>query len=371
MLARSNAGWCPMTSSDSWRAHLRPSLDELSIYDVPPADRSVARLHANECPLPWPPAVMDAVGEAIRGVELGRYPDTSGRRVRRLLGERHGCDPDRIVLGNGSDEVISFLVTALSGRGGAVVIPTPTFVMYGHAAKVMDLPVREVPLDDAFELQEATMDAALPGAALCFLARPNNPTGNVWDASVIRRLVAGHPETVFVVDEAYAAYDPGCSLYSPDSPDNQVHMTTLSKVGGAAMRLGYAIATPELATAMNKVRHPYNVSATTLAIAEVLLTRFEDEQAAMVQEALALRDRLRAVLQQVPGGQVLPTGANLMLLRLEPKDAAPRLWAHLRDEGVWVKDVSKVPGLEGCLRVSLGTDAELDRLDAALRAWPA
>ena len=319
--------------------------------------------------MPWPEAVMHGVAEAIREVELGRYPDTSGRRVRALLGQRYGCDPDRIVLGNGSDEIISFAVMALSGRGSAVVIPTPTFVMYKHAAAVVDLPVREVPLDASFDLRVDAMNGALHDAALCFLARPNNPTGNVWDEATVRELIERHPGTVFVIDEAYAAYEPDCSLWSAHAPDNQMHMSTLSKVGGAAIRLGYAIAAPELATAMNKVRHPYNVSATTLAIAEVLLTRFADEQQAMVREALVLRDRLRSILEGVEGAQVLPSGANLMLLRMEPHDAAPALWAHLRDHGVWVKNVSGIPGLQGCLRVSLGTAPELDRLEAALAAW--
>jgi histidinol-phosphate aminotransferase len=353
----------------SWHRHLKPALAELSVYDVPPADASVARMHANECPLPWPDHVMDAIADAVRSVELGRYPDTSGRRLRALLGQHHGCDPDRIVLGNGSDEVISFLIAALSGSGAPVVIPTPTFVMYAHSAKVIGLPVREVPLDAQFQLRELEMNTALAGAALCFLARPNNPTGVLWPAEVVQRLVESHPETVFVVDEAYAAYTPGCSLWSVDAPSNQVHMTTLSKVGGAAMRLGYAIAEPTLALAMNKVRHPYNISATTLAIAETLLTRFAAEQQAMVAEALRLRTRLRDILLQVEHSEVFDTGGNLMLLRIKPNDDAPRLWAHLRDHDVWVKDVSRIAGLQGCLRVSLGTDAELDRLETALRTW--
>ena len=98
----------------SWRDHLRPSLEALSVYDVPPSD-APTRLHANESPEPWPPEVLRALAEVVAGLELNRYPDTSGRELRRLLGERHGVHPDRVVLGNGSDEVISILLTALSG----------------------------------------------------------------------------------------------------------------------------------------------------------------------------------------------------------------------------------------------------------------
>lgn len=358
-----------------WARHLRPTLAELSIYDVPPADRTQARMHANECPEPWPAEVMDALAEVVRGIELGRYPDTSGRRLRAVLGRRHGCDPDRVVLGNGSDEIIGLLLQALSSPGpapGVVVTPSPTFFMYGHIAQVLGMEIREVLLGEDLELSGGPLDDALAGASVCFLARPNNPTGSLWSAARIRALVADHPDVVFVIDEAYAAYaPPGSSLWDPAAPSNQVHMSTLSKVGLAALRLGYCIAHPVLAHAMNKVRHPYNVSATSLAIAETVLERFGAVQEAMVARALASRTRLRSLLATIPGGEVLPSAGNLVLVRLRGDDEAPRLAAHLAARGVLVKDVSHHPRLHRCLRVSVGTDGELDRLEAALLTWDA
>lgn len=353
----------------AWLRHLRPSLAEVSVYDVPPA-HAEARLHANECPEPWPAEVMDALAEVVRGIELCRYPDTSGRELRAILGERHGCDPDRIVLGNGSDEVIALLLTALSGeQGGKVVVPTPTFVMYGHTARVLGLRVVEVPLDLRFSLRRGAMHEALQGAALCFLARPNNPTGSLWDADVVHELIAAHPDVVFVIDEAYGAYAPGSSLWSQDAPHNQVHMTTLSKVGLAALRVGYCIAHPELAAALNKVRHPYNVSRTSLALAEAVLTQFGDVQAEMIQRTIVGRGRLAQMLAELPGAEVFPSAGNLVLVRLARADEPRRLVEFLADRGVLVKDLSRVPALEGCVRVSVGTTAELDRLDDALAAW--
>jgi len=355
---------------NTWERHLRPELAELSVYDVPPADARFARLHANECPVPWPPYAMARIAEVIRGVELGRYPDTSGRTVRAALGSRHDCDPERIVLGNGSDEVISTLAAALSGSRAPVVIPTPTFVMYRHSARVLGLDVREVPLLDDFELDEAAMHQALDSAALCFLARPNNPTGTLWDAEVIARLIDEHPSTVFVVDEAYTAYAPGASLYRPEGPSNQVHMATLSKVGGAAIRLGYCIAPPTLALALNKIRHPYNISSTSLAIAELILGELDDVRQELLQVALAQRDRLRLLLQKIPGTHVFPSQSNLVLARLEEPGAATRLTDHLaRRHHVLIKDVSRTPRLGGCVRVSLGTPEELDRLEAGIEAF--
>ncbi|MBV1860103.1 MAG: aminotransferase class I/II-fold pyridoxal phosphate-dependent enzyme [Nannocystaceae bacterium] len=353
----------------NWTRHLRPQLSELTAYDVPPADASFARMHANECPEPWPSEVMDAVAEAVRKVELGRYPDTSGRRLRAILGERLGCDPGRIVLGNGSDEIISTLLTALSGSDGHLVIPAPTFVMYRHSATVIGMPVTEVPLRADFELDDEAMRVALRSAALCFLARPNNPTGNLWDAGVLERWFAAFPDTVFVVDEAYTDYAPGASMWRPDLPENVVLMSTLSKVGGAALRLGYCVATPRLAAELDKVRHPYNISATSLAIAEVLLVHADEARAGMLERARAARSRLRALLASLPGVTVFPSSSNLVLARLTPTDRAPALVAHLRAQGILIKDVSRTPGLEGCVRASVGTRQELDRLEVALREF--
>jgi histidinol-phosphate aminotransferase len=350
----------------SWRRHLRPSLAALGVYDVPPAQGG-ARLHANECPEPWPAHVMQALGEIVAGLELNRYPDTSGRTLRRVLADQHACDPDRVVLGNGSDEIISILLTALSGdREPVLVTPAPTFVMYAHSARVLGYQVREVPLDPALELDPAAMRQALAGATVCFLARPNNPTSSLWDRALIRALIAEFPDTVFVVDEAYTAYAPGESLWRPDAPDNYVHMATLSKVGLAALRVGYAIACPDLALALNKVRHPYNVSQTSLALAQAVLTRFADVQANMIATAIQNRDRLVEILGKLPDAHVYPAHGNKVLVRLRDDARAQALVAGLADRDVRIKDVSGVPGLSGCVRVSVGTREELDLLERAL-----
>ncbi len=353
-------------SDAPWQRNLRPQLAELVAYDVAPA-QAFARMHANELPEPWPAHVMDALAEVVRTVELGRYPDTSGRSLRAVLGRRHGCDPARIVLGNGSDEIISLVLTALGGAPTpTLVIPSPTFVMYRLSARVLGYEVREVPLDDAMELDRQAMHRALVGATVCFLARPNNPTGTLWSAATVRELVAAHPEVVFVLDEAYIAYAPGASLWQPDGPDNLVHMATLSKVGLAALRVGYAIATPVLAGALDKIRHPYNVSQTSLALAEAVLTRFGAEQQAMIATAIEQRVRLSAALARIPGARVYPSAANLVLARVGSAEQAAALCARLAEHGVLIKDMGAHPLLRGCVRASVGTAAELDRLESLL-----
>lgn len=355
----------------SWQRHLRSSLAELSVYDVAPAPpgKGRARLHANECPEPWPDHVMKALGEVVAGIELNRYPDTSGRALRRVLADTHGCDPDRVVLGNGSDEIISILLTALSGGAQPVLVtPAPTFVMYAHSARVLGYAVREVPLDARLELDPDGMRTALEGATICFLARPNNPTSSLWDAELIRALIAEFPDTIFVVDEAYAAYAPGASLWTPDvdGPDNYVHMSTLSKVGLAALRVGYGIACPELALALDKVRHPYNLSATSLALAHTVLTRFADVQARMITRAIDNRARLVEMLARLPDALVYPAHGNKVLVRLRDSERSQALVAALAAREIRIKDVSAAAGLAGCVRVSVGTREELDLLERAL-----
>lgn len=358
---------------NAWARHLRPALAGLAVYEA--ADAAApprARLHANECPEPWPPEVMAALGRRIQDLELGRYPDSSGRTLRELLARAHGCEPERVVLGNGSDEVISLLLTALAGRPSEpsfLVIPAPTFVMYAHSARCLGVGVLEVPLTEDLQLDEALMNEALgvaTGAAACFLARPNNPTSSLWDPEVIERLIAAHPGTMFVIDEAYIRYAPGASLWRADLPENVTYMSTLSKVGLAGLRVGYCIAPPALARAVNVVRHPYNISSTSLALAETILRDFADVQDAMIARTIANRERLAAILGRIPGAQVFPAHANIVLVRLDPADDAPRLAAELARRGILVKDASGVPRLTGCLRVSVGTTTELDLLEAAL-----
>ena len=156
---------------------------------------------------------LDAAGAAVIGISADSVRKQANWTKKHSLSFPLLSDPERVVLGNGSDEVINLLLTALSGgpESGHLVIPAPTFVMYAHVATVLGVEVREVPLLDSLELDAAAMRAALPGAAVCFLARPNNPTSSLWPATLIRELVAEFPDTVFVIDEAYAAYDPGCS----------------------------------------------------------------------------------------------------------------------------------------------------------------
>ena len=352
----------------TWQRHLRPTLEDLEIYDSPPRSRDDVRLHANESPEVWPPEVFESLAARLREIELNRYPDTSGHSLRACLARRLGCTVDRVVLGAGSDEIISLLLMALSGgTDGALVIPTPTFVMYAHSARVLGLEVRGVPTDAELQLDRDAMHVALRGAALCFLARPNNPTSALWDRAVVEELVSAHEETVFVIDEAYAAYSPGCSLFDANGPSNVVHMSTLSKIGLAALRIGYCVAPPELALAMDKIRHPYNLSTTSLAFAELVLERYAEVSDALVARVIENRSRLVGILESIEGARVFPAHANFALVDLGSPARAASIARDLAGARVIVKPLADIPGFATRLRVGVGTREELDRLAAALR----
>ncbi len=372
-----------MTGADprAWRKHLRHTLAALDVYDVEPVPDAI-RLNANESPLPWPEHVLRDVTRVVHEIELERYPDTSGRELRAVLGRRFGVDPRRIVLGCGSDEIISFLLVALCdpSRRGVLVVPSPTFVMYEHTARVHDYEIRHVPLNEELQLDEPALDRALEGATIAFFARPNNPTSGLWDEDVLERLWTRHPDVIFVIDEAYVAYAPGASLVRSDAPSNVVFMGTASKIGLAALRVGWCIADAELAHALDKVRHPYNVSQTSLAIARVVLERHEDTLRTQVEACIELRARLVEMLEETlarvamhagaggakPRARVFPAHGNLVLVRVGDVAEATRWAKTLREQNILVKNVSTQPGLAGCLRISLGTSAELSALRRAL-----
>jgi len=362
----------------AWRKHLRGTLASLDVYDVEPVPGAI-RLNANESPLPWPAHVLEDVARVVRDDELERYPDTSGRALRRVLGARFGVDPARVVLGCGSDEIISFLLVTLcdASKPGVLVVPSPTFVMYEHTARVHGYEIRRVALDQDLQLDEEGLDRALDGATIVFFARPNNPTSGLWDAGVLERLWKRHPDVIFVIDEAYVAYAPGASLVRPNAPSNVVFMGTASKIGLAALRVGWCIADPELAHALDKVRHPYNVSQTSLAIAQLVLEVHDDTLRAQVSECIGLRSQLVMMLEETlarlrdrgsahQAARVFPAHGNLVLVRVGGTAEAARWTSSLRALGLLVKDVSGQQGLAGCLRISLGTASQLAALERAL-----
>jgi histidinol-phosphate aminotransferase len=327
----------------------------------------MVKLDAMENPFPLPEAVRARIAAAVAAVPVNRYPEGPADGVKRALRAALGL-PDSLglIVGNGSDELIQIVTSALARPGAVMLAPEPSFVMYRMNALYAGMRFVGVPLAADFALDVEAMLAAIARErpALVFLAYPNNPTGNLFPAEAIERVLRAAPGLV-VVDEAYYAFADASFLPRVGEFPNLVVLRTVSKIGMAGLRLGYAVGAPEWTAEFDKVRQPYNVNALTQAVAPVLLAEGEllAAQAAMLK---AERARLGAALAVLPGVTVFPTQTNFVLARLPD---ATRTFEALRGAGILVKNLHGWhPVLAQCLRITVGTPAENDALLAALKA---
>ncbi len=363
-----------MTTPDWFAPLLRPELAALSAYLPAPIPAGAVRLDANESPWALSPDARASLAEALSRVALHRYPDVRATALREAIAADQGVHPDQLVIGCGSDEVIALLLGALSQpRPGtthaAVLFPTPTFVMYRHTALTLGLRPHGVPLDERFDLDVDPMREALrahrPNAL--FLASPNNPTGTLYSHDRLASLLAATDDTLVVLDEAYAAFS---GVRYGDLTARFPHaarLQTLSKVGLAALRVGWAILPPGVAAAVEKVRQPYNLNALSQAAALHCLTALRPEVDAAVQRIVSERERVEPLLRAIDGLSVTPTAANFWWI--EVPDDAGRVAASMRERGVVVRSFHAHGGaLTRRMRVTVGTPDENLRMLDALRA---
>jgi len=251
----------------------RPDILAASAYHVPAFEGPV-KLDAMENPYPWPAEMVDAWLDHLRHARPNRYPDPQAPALKAAL-RRFAAIPDRaeLLLGNGSDEIILILLTALVGQPDAkVMAPEPTFVMYREIARWLDIPFVGVPLRADFSLDPDAMLAAVEHyrPRIVFIAYPNNPTGNLFDPDVIEAVIARTPGLV-VVDEAYAPFAQTSFMERLDDHGNLLILRTLSKLGLAGLRLGYLVGAPAWLTHFDKLRLPYNINVLTQLSTEFAL----------------------------------------------------------------------------------------------------
>ena len=344
-------------------ATVRPDVRALSAYAVAKAEGMV-KLDAMENPWPLPPAARARVAAAAADVPLNRYPDSGGTAVKAALAEAMGLPAGAaLILGNGSDELIQIITCALACPGAVMLAPEPSFIMYRMNALYARMRYVGVPLADDFSLDVDAMLKAIERErpALVFLAYPNNPTGNLFAADDVERVVRAVPGLV-VVDEAYHAFANASFLPRIRDLPNLLVLRTLSKIGMAGLRLGYAAAAPEWIAELDKVRPPYNLNALTQAVVPLLVR--DPALAAQAQQILGERARLAQRLGALAGVRVYPTQANFVLARVPD---APRWFDALRAAGILVKNLhGGHPLLEHCLRITVGTPQENDALLAVL-----
>jgi histidinol-phosphate aminotransferase len=347
---------------------VRPEIRALAAYHVQPAS-GLIKLDAMENPYTWPEALRAAWTELLRSTDVNRYPDPSARRLsERLVAAMDVPAGMRVLLGNGSDELIQMIALSLSGPSRCVLSVDPGFVMYRMIATFCGMPYVGVPLRaDDFSLDLAAVLQAMHEhqPAVVFLAFPNNPTGNLFDAKAIEAIIRAAPGLV-VIDEAYAPFTHASFMSRLGQFDNLVVMRTVSKMGLAGLRLGLLAGPAAWLDQIDKVRLPYNINVLTQASADFALSHKAvfDEQTELI---CAERERLAAALAKIDGVTVFPSQANFLLLRTRRGKATP--WFRgLHERGVLIKNLDGAhPLLADCLRPTVGTAQENDALMGALQ----
>ncbi|QDL36540.1 histidinol-phosphate transaminase [Rhodoferax sediminis] len=362
-----------MTALDSQpKNRIRQDIQSMHAYAVQDA-RGMVKLDAMENPHRLPPELQAELGQRLGALALNRYPDGRVNDLRAALAA-YAKMPDGfdIMLGNGSDELISLLALACDIPGASILAPVPGFVMYAMSAQLQGMAFHGVPLTADFELDEAAMLAAIGEhrPSIVYLAYPNNPTANLWDDAVIEKIVVaqGRQGGLVVLDEAYQPFSSKSYIDRVNHHGHVLLMRTLSKFGLAGVRLGYMMGPKALIAEIDKVRPPYNISVLNYECALFALEHSE-VFAAQALDLRAQRAILFEVLQDLPGIRAWPSDANMILVRvLGEGDRAAQTFDGMKARGVLVKNVSKMhPLLANCLRLTVGTAQENVKMLAALK----
>ena len=350
----------PLTSDQLIREEIR----SLAAYHVPDSSGYV-KLDAMENPYRLPDDLRAALGQLTCDAAINRYPDAAASTLKTRLRESMQVpDGMDILLGNGSDEIIQILAMAIAKPGAVILGLEPSFVMYRMIAAYVGARYVGVPLKADFTLDvDATLAAiAEHQPALIFIAYPNNPTGNLFDAGQLTRILDA-AQGLVVMDEAYHVFAETSFLPQLAQYPNLLVMRTLSKLGLAGLRLGFLVGAPTWLRELDKLRLPYNVNVLTQQVAERVLAASDvlEQQAAAIRTE---RTQLMQALKNLPGVTAYPSAANFILFRVAQADT---VFDKLKGKGILIKNLSRAhPQLANCLRVTVGTPIENTQFLTAL-----
>jgi histidinol-phosphate aminotransferase len=344
-------------------SYFLPHIDAMTGY-VPgeqPRDRTFTKLNTNENPYAPSSKVAEAMMPILLEGRLRLYPDPVGTRFRETVANLHGVHPDQIMAGNGSDDILTILTRAFAGPGKVVASAQPGYILYETLAQIQNASFRSVEFPVNWTLDPDHL-AGLEKPSIFYLANPNSPSGTAMTPAQVARLAEALP-CPLVVDEAYADFaDTDCISLVKSHP-NVIVCRTLSKgYGLAGLRLGYSIASAEITAGLNKVKDSYNCDMLSLAGGTAAL---EDQVWLRNTRAkiLATRERLSTLVAEL-GYLVPPSQANFVWCEGGPP--AEDVYKALRDRDILVR-LMKYPGREPALRITVGTDAQIDHLESALR----
>jgi histidinol-phosphate aminotransferase len=327
------------------------------------------RLNTNESPTPPPAGFTDAVGAAVQEIGWNRYPDRSATELRRAIGDRYGQSTERIFAANGSNEVLQCALLAYGGPGRRALVFEPTYALHSHIARVTGTDVIAGSRNEDFSLDLdaalAAIDADRPD--VIFLCSPNNPSGTVDPAGLIEAVVerAKHHGALVIVDEAYGQFSPTSAVLLVDDERPLLVTRTFSKTWSmAAARLGYGIGPAWLIEGLESVVLPYHLDAFKQAAGLAALD-FGDEMAVRVASIVEQRGSIYSALSELDV-QVWPSGANFILFRPLGR-SGDEVWQQLVERSILIRNCASWPGLEGCLRVTVGSAEENRTFIEALR----
>jgi histidinol-phosphate aminotransferase len=323
-------------------------------------DPDVVKLNTNENPYPPSPRVFEAIQSALTGDRLRKYPQPTGDDFRRAAGRVLNVDPESILIGNGSDDVLTILTRAFVPEGGLVLAPTPSYILYKSLAEIQGARFETVPFTPDWQLA----DRWPAGGHITFLPNPNSPSGTVVSPAAVERLAAALAPAPLVLDEAYADFADWNGLELLARVPNLIVTRTFSKSYAlAGLRFGFAVAAPALVRELVKVKDSYNCDVLSLTAAAAAITD-QDYFREVRAKVLATRARLTAELTGL-GFEVTPSRANFLWCRRADRPVKP-VYEELKRRKVLVRYMN-YDGYDG-LRVSVGSDAETDRLLADLRS---
>lgn len=337
-------------------SYFRPDIASMEGY-VPgeqPQESGFIKLNTNENPYPPSPLVLERLRAACSG-DLRLYPDPEARALRRRLSEIFACAPEQTIVGNGSDELLGIILRSFVDKGQKVVYPYPSYSYYEQLIQIQGGRPLRVDFDDDFSLPEKLL---VDDARVTLIVNPNAPSGTLIPLSRIETL-ARQVNGILVVDEAYIDFSTGGCIGLIDAFPNTVVVRTMSKSFSlAGMRLGFGFAAAELIAGMWKVKDHYNLSRLSLVAAEAALDDIDSmrTQAARICQT---RKRLSGRLCEL-GFTVWNSSANFVLARI-PSPAAAELYAELKRRRILVRYFDQ-PRLRDCLRITVGTDLEIDAL---------
>jgi histidinol-phosphate aminotransferase len=339
---------------------LRPNIRAMAGYTPgeQPREGSLIKLNTNESPYPPSPRVFEALREALTGDRLRKYPDSAGTVFRQTAGRVLDIDPDGILIGNGSDDILTILTRAFVPEGGLVASPTPSYLLYRTLAELQGARLQTAPFNADWSLPSPW---PIENAHLTFLANPNSPSGTVVSRRQ-RDELRSRLRGPLVIDEAYADFADGNALDDVRSQgsDGKVIVTrSLSKSYAlAGIRFGFAVTTPALVRELIKVKDSYNCDVLSLTAAAAAL---DDRVYLQTTRAKILATRAR-MLETLPkmGFSVCPSEANFVWCRRSDRPVKP-IYEALKSRGILVRYMA-YDGYGDGLRISVGSDAEIDRL---------